>query len=200
MTSIFLVRHGETTWNTQGRFQGHSDTPLSESGQRQAKGLGNYLKGETLQAIYTSDLRRAWDTAKIISAHHKLEVIPNPQFREMNFGSWEGLDYREIQEKFPEKLAEWQKNIMTTAPPGGENLEQFVTRVQAAYGDIIHDNLESDILLVAHGGVLQVLLCFVLDLSPQKYWQFHLAPGSLSEIAVYPQGVILNRLNLTFDL
>jgi alpha-ribazole phosphatase/probable phosphoglycerate mutase len=200
MTSIFLVRHGETTWNTQGRFQGHSDTPLSATGQRQANALSNYLNGESLQAIYSSDLRRAWDTAKIINTPHKLEVKPNPQLREMNFGSWEGLDFREIQDKFPEKLAEWQNNIMTTAPPGGENLEQLVTRVQAAYGDIINNNPEGDILLVAHGGVLQVLLCFVLDLSPLKYWQFRLAPGSLSEIAVYHQGVILNRLNLTFDL
>lgn len=200
MTRIFLVRHGETNWNTQGRFQGQSDTPLNETGQRQATALGNYLKGETLQAIYTSDLRRACDTAKEIGTYHKLEVKPNPHLREMNFGSWEGLVYTEIQEKFPEKLADWQKNIMTTAPPGGENLEQLVARVQAAYRDIIHNNPEGDILLVAHGGVLQVLLCFALDLSPQKYWQFHLDPGSLSEIAVYSQGVILNRLNLTFDL
>lgn len=200
MTRIFLVRHGETNWNTQGRFQGQSDTPLNETGQRQATALANYLKEKTLQAIYTSDLRRARDTARVIGTFHKLEVKPYSHLREMNFGSWEGLVTTEIQEKFPEKLADWQKNIMTTAPPGGENLEQLVARVQTAYRDIIHNNPEGDILLVAHGGVLQVFLCFALDLSPQKYWQFHLDPGSFSEIAVYNQGVILNRLNLTFDL
>lgn len=198
MTRIFLVRHGETAWNVEGRFQGQSDTPLNETGRQQADALGNYLKGKNLQVIYTSDLVRALNTARIIGAYHNVDIKPDPRLRELNFGSWEGMDYYEIQAKHPKELTDWQENILNTAPPGGESLEQLAKRVQAVYEHIIPTDLKGDILIVAHGGVLQVLLCYALNLPFQNYWQFHLDPGSLSEIAIYPEGVILNRLNITF--
>jgi len=199
MTRIFLVRHGETAWNVEGRFQGQSDTPLNETGRQQADALGSYLKGRNLQVIYTSDLVRALNTARIIGAYHNVDIKPDPRLRELNFGSWEGMDYYEIQAKHPKELTDWQENILNTAPPGGESLEQLAKRVQAVYEHIIPTDLKGDILIVAHGGVLQVLLCYTLHLPFQNYWQFHLDPGSLSEIAIYLEGVILNRLNITFD-
>lgn len=198
MTHIYLVRHGETAWNVEGRFQGQSDTPINETGRQQADALGRYLKGKNLQAIYTSDLIRALDTSRIIAAYHNVDIKPDPRLRELNFGSWEGMDYYEIQSKHPIVLTEWQENILKTAPPGGESLEQLAKRVQVVYEHIISIDLKDEILIVAHGGVLQVLLCYALNLPFQNYWQFHLDPGSLSEIAIYPEGVILNRLNVTF--
>lgn len=198
MTHIYLVRHGETAWNVEGRFQGQSDTPINETGRQQADALGRYLKGKNLQAIYTSDLIRALDTSRIIAAYHNVDIKPDPRLRELNFGSWEGMDYYEIQSKHPIVLTEWQENILKTAPPGGESLEQLAMRVQVVYEHIISTELKGEILIVAHGGVLQVLLCYALNLPFQNYWQFHLDPGSLSEIAIYPEGVILNRLNVTF--
>lgn len=198
MTHIYLVRHGETAWNVEGRFQGQSDTPINETGRQQADALGRYLKGKNLQAIYTSDLIRALDTSRIIAAYHNVDIKPDPRLRELNFGSWEGMDYYEIQSKHPLVLTEWQENILKTAPPGGESLEQLAKRVQVVYEHIISTDLKDEILIVAHGGVLQVLLCYALNLPFQNYWQFHLDPGSLSEIAIYPEGVILNRLNVTF--
>lgn len=198
MTRIYLVRHGETAWNAEGRFQGQSDTPLSETGKQQANTLSQQLKGKNLTAIYTSDLQRAWETARIIGSYHKLSIKRLPDLREMSFGSWEGMAYDQIQDEYPKELADWQKNILTTAPPSGESLEQLTTRVQAVYDFICHTYQTDSLLVVAHGGVLQVMLCMALDLSPQKYWQFQLNPGSLSEIAIYPEGVILNRLNATF--
>lgn len=198
MVRIYLVRHGETTWNVEGRFQGHSDTPLNETGRHQADLLGRYFKGKKLTAIYTSDLLRAMDTASIIGAFQDIDIMHDPRLREMNFGKWEGMDYYKIQAVHPKELDDWQKNILTTAPPGGESLGQLARRVEAFYQQTISTKLDGETLIVAHGGVLQVLLCYALNLPPQNYWQFHLDPGSLSEIAFYPEGVILNRLNLTF--
>ncbi len=199
MTRIYLVRHGETAWNAEGRFQGQSDKPLDEKGKQQANALGQHLKGKKLAAIYSSDLQRAWETARIISSFNTMPVTPHPGLREMSFGSWEGMTYDQIQAKYPDELAAWRDNILTTSPPGGENLEQLATRVMAVYDDICHKYKNGTLLVVAHGGVLQVMLCLALELSPHKYWHFHLDPGSLSEIAIYPEGVILNRLNITFD-
>ncbi len=199
MTSIYLVRHGETAWNAEGRFQGQSDTPLNEKGKQQANALGQHFKGKSLTAIYTSDLQRAWETARIIGSYHTLAIMKHSGLREMSFGSWEGMDYDQIQDRYPDELASWQNNILNTSPPGGENLEQLAVRVQVVYDHICQKHKNDTLLVVAHGGVIQVMLCMALELSPHEYWHFHIDPGSLSEIAIYPEGIILNRLNITFD-
>ena len=195
MTRLLLVRHGLTDWNSAQRFQGQCDIPLNEEGLRQAAALGERLAGETLQAIFASDLQRAQATAQAIAAYHTCPLVVEARLREISFGDWEGLTYTEIGICDPARLAAWEANILENAPAGGETLNQLAGRVQAVLDELLLANEGETLLLVAHGGPLQVLLCLALGLPPEKYWQFHLSPGSLSEIAIYPQGGIVNLLN-----
>ena len=195
MTRLLLVRHGLTDWNAAQRFQGQRDIPLNETGQRQAAALGERLAGEPLQAIYASDLQRAQATALAIAARHSCPFVAEPRLREISFGAWEGLTYAEITARDPAGLAAWEEDILENAPPGGETLNQLAGRVQTVMDELLRAHAGETLLLVAHGGPLQVLLCLAMGLPPEKYWQFHLSPGSLSEIAVYPQGAIVNLLN-----
>jgi alpha-ribazole phosphatase len=198
MIRLLLVRHGLTDWNAVQRFQGQCDIPLNVEGLRQAAALGERLAGEPLQAILASDLQRAQATAEAIAAHHSCPLVVEGRLREISFGDWEGLTYTEISICDPTQLAAWEVNILENAPPGGETLNQLAGRVQAVLDELLLAHEGETLLLVAHGGPLQVLLCLALGLPPEKYWQFHLSPGSLSEIAVYPQGGIVNLLNEEF--
>jgi alpha-ribazole phosphatase len=195
MTRLLLVRHGLTDWNSAQRFQGQCDIPLNAEGLRQAAALGERLACEPLQAIYASDLQRAQATAAAIATHHTCPLVVEARLREISFGDWEGLTYTEIGICDPARLAAWEANILENAPPGGETLNQLAGRVQAVLDELLLAHEGETLLLVAHGGPLQVLLCLALGLPPEKYWQFHLSPGSLSEIAIYPQGGIVNMLN-----
>jgi alpha-ribazole phosphatase len=195
MTRLLIVRHGQTDWNTARRFQGQRDIPLNPAGQRQAAALAERLAGESIQAIYASDLQRAQATALAIAARHICPVTAEPRLREVDFGEWEGLTYPEIAASYPVGLAAWERNILENAPPGGESVNQLAARVQAVLDDLLGADAGETLLLVSHGGPLQVMICLLLGLPPEKYWQFHLSPASLSDISVYPQGAIVNVLN-----
>ena len=196
-----LVRHAATAWTAQGRFQGQTDVPLSPHGRRQAAALALRLRTETLHLLYASDLQRAWETARAIAPPPAaLHVQAEARLREMAFGHWEGLTYAEIQQRDAQTLAAWERDALHTAPPGGETLLHMMERVRAAYVSIVAANQDQTIGIVAHGGSLQLLLCLALGLPPQAYWQFAVAPASLSELCVYAQGAILTRLNDTHHL
>jgi len=194
-TRLLLARHGQTAWNVQSRYMGQVDVPLDDTGQRQAAILGRRLAGETLAAIYTSDLLRARQTATAIAAHQNCPLILEARLREMDFGVWQGLTYTEIQDTDRINLEAWEADRLKNTPPSGESLSQFSSRVEAAYQAIIHAHLDETALMVAHGGVLKILLCQVLGLPPERYWQIQLSPASLSEIWIYPEGGSLNLLN-----
>ena len=179
---------------------GQEDVLLDETGQRQAAALGLRLAGETLTAIYASDLKRAWQTASTIALHHTCPLIPEPRLREMDFGTWQGLTYDEIQEKDRQNLEAWEADRLLNSPPGGESLNQFSSRVEAVFKAIMHTHTDETVLLVAHGGTLKILLCLVLGLPPQRYWQIQLSAASLSEIWVFSEGGSLNLLNDTCHL
>jgi alpha-ribazole phosphatase len=193
---FLLVRHGETDWNRQGRFLGQSAAPLNRAGVRQAAALRAGLAGETLHAVYASDLPRAAQTAGIIAEKHARPVIAAPGLRELAFGRWEGLTFSEIEQRYPQACRAWLDEPWQVCPPGGESLRDFTARLERIYAALLRDHPGETVLLVTHGGVVQVLLCLALGLAPQAYWQFHLDPGSLTEFSVYPQGAILNRFNL----
>lgn len=200
MIHLMLVRHGETAWNAQRRFQGHSDIPLSDVGQHQAAALGRRLAREKIHAIYTSDLQRAWQTAMAIATHHNLPVSADPRLREIHFGAWEGLTYAEVEQRRSQTLAGWRANPLEVSPPDGESLGQLAKRVRAVLASITQIHPDEVVLLVTHGGVLQALFCLALGLPLKAYWQFHLAPGSLSVVSFYEEGAIVNLLNDTCHL
>lgn len=200
MVRLLLVRHAATAWTAQGRFQGQTDVPLSPHGQRQGVDLTQRLRAETIHALYASDLQRAWETARAIATPHALRVQPEPRLREMAFGRWEGLTYAEMQQRDAPGLAAWERDPLHIPPTGGETLLQMTERVRAAYTSVVAVSQDKTVGLVAHGGPLQVLLCLALGLPPQAYWQFAIAPASLSELWVYEQGAILTSLNDTHHL
>lgn len=200
MVRLLLIRHAATAWTAQGRFQGQTDVPLSPHGQRQVTGLAHRLRAETIDVLSASDLQRAWETARAIAAPHALCVQPEPRLREIAFGRWEGLTYAEIQQHDAQRLAAWEGDQVHGAPPEGETLLHMTERVKAAYTSIVTAHQGKTVGLVAHGGPLQVLLCLALGLPPQAYWQFAMAPASLSELCVYEQGAILTHLNDTHHL
>jgi alpha-ribazole phosphatase/probable phosphoglycerate mutase len=201
---LFLVRHGQTDWNIARRFQGQSDVPLNQTGIKQAKALAGQLSAQHIDALYSSDLQRALETAKVISglSGYKPDLHSDSRLREINFGDWEGLTYKEIKEKYPTALAERENDIYKNAPPNGETLEQLCARVRSMLDELYAKHKDQTVLVVAHGGVLQILLCLALNIKPTMYWQFHLSTASLSEIAFYPKGdgAILNLLNDTCHL
>ena len=200
MVRLLLIRHASTVWTAQGRFQGQTDVPLSPQGQRQVIGLVHRLRAETIDVLYASDLQRAWETARTIAVPHALCVQSEPRLREIAFGRWEGLTYADIQQHDAQRLAAWERDQLHIAPPEGETLLHMTERVKAAYTSLVAVNQAKTVGLVAHGGPLQVLLCLALGLPPQAYWQFTLAPASLSELCVYEQGAILTHLNDTHHL
>lgn len=203
-TRLLIVRHGQTDWNTNGRFQGQTDIPLNATGHQQAHSLARRLAAEPLAAIYASDLQRTWLTAK--SIHQALPLngccplISEPRLREMSFGEWEGLTYDEIQARQPQLLQRWETDLEHTCPPGGETLLELVGRVQAVYQTILITHPDTTVLLVAHGGPLQILITSLLEMPPGRFWQIHLSNASLSEVSVFPEGAILNLLNSTDHL
>lgn len=199
---LLLIRHGQTDWNIARRFQGHSNVPLNEFGRKQAAALADRLSAQQVDALYSSDLERAFETAKMIV--HLSSCKPNLhsdlRLREINFGDWEGLSYNEIKEKYPEALLARENDVYKNAPPNGETLEQLTVRVQSMLDELYARHKDQAVLIISHGGVLQILLCLALKIKPTMYWQFHLSTASLSEIAFYPDGAILNLLNDTCHL
>lgn len=146
MTTILLARHGETDWNRTGRWQGWADPPLNETGRAQARELAEQLRTIPFDAVYSSDLRRAHETAAIVAEPHRVPVVTEPGLREIDVGSWSGLTWSEIDEKFPHGRR-----------PDGETREQHAARVLAAVEAIARDNPGHRILLVTHGGTMRAL-------------------------------------------
>jgi probable phosphoglycerate mutase len=150
MTEILLARHGETDWNLESRVQGHTDRPLNATGLEQARALAHLLAREPLVAVYASDLVRARDTAVIVAGVHGLDVTLDPDLREKNFGSWEGLTDVEILQRFPDAVrGTWGD---------GEATEAVAVRAIAAIDRIRARHPAAPVLVVSHGGPLRAIL------------------------------------------
>ncbi len=163
MTTILLARHGETDWNREMRFQGHSDPPLNETGRAQARALAERLAAEKLDAVYSSPLQRARETAEIVAAPHGLPVQVEPGLMEVDVGSWSGLTRAELEEHDREALRSW----LDHGPgwTGGETYEQMAERVVHALERIEAEHPDGRVLLVTHGGSLRAVQAHALGIS-----------------------------------
>lgn len=179
-TRIYLVRHGETAWNAGGKFQGHSDVPLSDRGREQAKALASRLKSLKIDAFYSSDLSRARETAEILAEPHQGTVFYLPELREINFGLWEGLTFKEIAETYSELSAQWWTTPLTTQIPSGESLQQVVDRCSKAITDIVTGHPGATIVIAAHGGVIRIIVGAALDLNLNCFWKLRMDNVSLT--------------------
>jgi probable phosphoglycerate mutase len=156
MTTFLLARHGETAWNRERRWQGNSDIPLNDVGRRQAEELADRLADERLAAIYSSDLLRAYETAAAVARRKGMEVIVEPDLREIHLGSWEGLTTVELEERFPEDIVRWRAGELVVGR-GGETHEQLRERVLAAAERIAAAHADDQVLVVSHGGAVRAL-------------------------------------------
>lgn len=201
MKRLILVRHGETTWNLERKLQGVTDVPLTAEGRTQALRLARHLADEHFDAIYSSDLQRAWITAQLITAEHEpLRINNEPRLREPSKGVWEGKTWREIVAHYPDQVSDYLAD-REHAPPGAEVLSAIVARVAALLDDLAqaHPNQET-VLLVAHGQTLRILICVVLDITPDRFMNFQMDNTAVSELRYYPTGAVLVRLNDTSHL
>ena len=153
-TRILLARHGETDWNRAGRWQGQADPPLNELGRRQAGTLADQLAEDGVAAIYSSDLRRARDTARIVADRLGLDVTEDRALREIDVGSWSGLTREEVGERFPDGFARW---LAGEIGHDGETRDELAQRVVPAVESIAHEHAGESVLVVTHGGVIRAL-------------------------------------------
>jgi alpha-ribazole phosphatase len=199
MLHLMLVRHGETEWNVQRRYQGQSDIPLSNLGRRQAELVAERLVGKRIDAIYASDLKRAWETAQAIAEKNSLDVLTEPRLRELKFGILEGLTFEEAEEQYPDMIAAWLEDFNNT-PEGAETIDLFNARIVSLLDYLNEKHDEQIVLLVGHGGSLSEILRVVLGLSRERRWYINMDNASLSEISIAEDYVAVNRLNDTCHL
>jgi broad specificity phosphatase PhoE len=154
VTTLLLARHGETDWNRDGRWQGHSDTPLNELGRVQARELAESLDG--IDAVYSSDLARARETAEIVAARLGLEVQADERLRERSFGAWEGLTMEEIERSFEEAHGRWRSGEGHGADDA-EAFDAFAARVGSFLDDVLRRHPEETVLVIGHGGSIRVI-------------------------------------------
>jgi probable phosphoglycerate mutase len=210
---LLLVRHGETEWNRQKRFQGQRDIPLNAEGERQAQLAAAFLKHQPLHLAFSSPLKRPWHTAEAILQDNdaartaNLVLQPVDTLQEISHGLWEGLLDSEVEASFPGQLASWLTTPDKVQMPEGENLEQVWGRATHAWDYILkqvdaHDG-DANALVVAHDAVNKSILCQMAGLGPEAFWLFKQGNGAVSVID-YPNGAagtpVLRSLNITSHL
>ena len=172
-TRLIAVRHGETAWNVDTRIQGHLDIPLNATGLWQARQLAGALAGEAISAIYTSDLLRARTTAQAVADATGAALVDEPGLRERAFGSFQGRTFAEVEAEQPEQARRWRQRDPDYAPEGGESLRALRERVIGTTHRLAARHPGGLVLLVAHGGVLDVLYRAATrqDIQAPRTWQ-----------------------------
>jgi broad specificity phosphatase PhoE len=163
VTELLLVRHGETDWNRDGRFQGHADTPLNAAGREQALVLARELADKRIAIAYTSDLQRARETAEIVAGHLGVELVALPELREIDVGEWQGLSWPEIEERYPDGATQWHENGQGWK--SGESYLELGRRVVEALRRIAAAHPTERVLIVGHGGMIRATRAFIEGVS-----------------------------------
>jgi phosphoserine phosphatase len=176
--NLILIRHGETEWNRVGRCQGFADVDLNNNGKRQIEELAKSLRNESISAVYSSDLKRAADTAKAIAEYHKLSVDFDPDLREMNQGDLEGLTFVEIRERYAQLLNEWGENPQGVRLPGGESLKELQERAWRAIERIYKRHTQETVVVVSHQFTISILLCKFTGVGLEEFRKFKLKAAS----------------------
>lgn len=197
MFKIILARHAETIWNEQLRYIGVTDLELSPLGLKNAGLLAGHLSGSGPGVVFSSDMRRAVQTAAAVAGPLGLDVVREPLLNEIDFGRWEGLTHDEIVAAFPRESAEWIRDPFTVDIPGGEPWPHFAARVRRGWQNIIEPPRTGTVLLVTHAGVIKTILGAILDLSSDEWWRIYQDKGALNHLVVDGDRVRISRVNDT---
>ena len=192
MLELWLVCHGETPWNREGRALGQSDPPLSELGVRQAELLAQRLAGVTFNEVYSSDLARARYTARLCLP--AAEIRLEPRLREVKFGRWEGQRWQDMRGAEAEALDTWRRDPYRSRAPGGESYEDVLGRVS---GWLLELPPEGRVVAFAHGGSIRSALYHFTGLPSSAAWRFQIDTGSITRVLLGPQGAVLQVVNDT---
>lgn len=205
---LLLVRHGETNWNKESRFQGIRDIPLNDNGRSQGRKAATFLQNIPIDFAVSSSMLRPKETAEIILAEHPdVPLETTPELIEICHGLWEGMLESEIQSEYADLLQQWKDKPETVQMPEGENLQQVWDRGVAAWNKIAANHSHTDTpqtgLVVAHDAINKVILCYLLGLKPENFWNIKQGNGAVSVID-YPQGAsgkpVLQAINITTHL
>ena len=199
-TTLILIRHGETPYNRDRRYQGHRDTPLTKKGKRQAKEIAIRLRNESLDAIYSSDIKRTRYTAKVINGYYSLKINILPQLREIDFGDWEGKTHNEIRREWKGLLDEWENEPSKIKISRGESIKDLAERVRTTIKKIISDHPGQRIAIITHGGPIRIILMDALGLGTDNWWKTITSNGGISIIEYQSKRAKVLLQNDTFHL
>lgn len=200
MTTLLLVRHGRTSWNSDRRVQGQIDVPLDEVGEQQAQCIAERMRSLPITAIYTSPLQRAQATAKVIAAQLNLPIHCDDRLMEYNFGVISGLTSDEIEAQYPQLARHWADEVWAVPIEGSEGRENFGVRVTTVMNDIIARHPGEQVAVIAHGGTFSVYLAKVLGLDLKRRQPFHFGNTSLSSVEMRNGVFSIRFLNDTCHL
>ncbi len=186
MTRLLLIRHGETDWNVEGRYQGQADPPLNARGLAQARALAVRWQREGIRpaAIYASPLQRAWQTAEILAQATGAPLHAEPRLKEIGLGAWEGVLTPEIMRRWPETFRHWEERPWATRPPGGETIAEVQQRVYAAIDEIVARHPDETIAIVAHRLPLALLKIRYQGYDPAEVRRIPIPNAEAEEIQV----------------
>lgn len=170
MTTLILIRHGETDWNNEGRYTGQSDVPLNARGLEQAGSLAKQLQGRKIDVIYSSDLRRAHQTAEALAESSGTRILIDPRLREIHQGEWEGMLFKDIRASYSQAWEQRARDPLLVAPPGGETVGQVRTRVLEALREILQQHPDGHLAIVSHGLVLALIKVHIAGLPIETVW------------------------------
>ncbi|MDM8558008.1 histidine phosphatase family protein [Candidatus Parabeggiatoa sp. HSG14] len=194
MTKIFLIRHGETVWNVERIIQGHLDSPLTEKGITQIEALANHLKSQKFDALYSSDLGRAYQTAKCISKTTGLSIVTDKRLRERNLGIFQGIAKKVLKTKFPEESRFYEANDANYVIPEGESIKQLSKRCITYFEELLQKHAGQHILVTTHNGVLVTLLKHTMQLPLEVRPRFISKNSSINVFTYENNTWLLERL------
>ena len=195
MGQLFIVRHGETVWNREGRIQGHTDVGLSDRGIEQATKLAQRLQAVRFDSAYASDLCRASETASIILNGRDVPLFPTHRLREYHKGVFEGMTDAELKARYPSEYPSYVAKDLDYAPDGGESTRQVSARMTCAINEIKERHLADTILLVGHGGSLRAAMMALLGMPLDANWRFVFGNCTLTIVDTYHDNAVLRLFN-----
>ncbi|RME88118.1 MAG: alpha-ribazole phosphatase [Anaerolineae bacterium] len=187
MTRLYLIRHGETDWNVEGRWQGQANVPLNARGRAQAARLAQALKDVPFDAVYSSDLARARETAEALARLKGLPVHEDPRLREIHQGEWQGMLVTEIQARYAERFERRKSDPLRVAPPGGETVAKVRERVVRALEEILAKHPGGTVAVVSHGFALAVALAHFRHRPIEEVWGMIPENGEWQVLDVEPE-------------
>ena len=196
----FIVRHGETEWNAQGRIQWHTDISLSERGIQQARLVAQRLAEVSLDVAYSSDFARSAETSREILDQRSVPLHTTPRLREFNKGVFEGLTPEETGQRYPDLYQASQVNDLDFAPPGGESIRQTSVRMNEIMTELRTRHPDENVLIVGHGGALRAVFVSLMELPLEANWRFAMTNCGLSVLDIYPDNAVLRLYNDTSHL